>query len=132
MSSINILTEIKDVKTEIKSTIRKLDNLFLNFEEIESIIKNKILTSKQNKEIETIIETLEKNKYSEADKCIIEALLQGYISDKEIISFLEKNNLKKFNPRYQIQKLMIEFNAPSRNYLLRILIKKFSKSTESS
>lgn len=114
MSSTNILTEIT-------SSIETLNSLIGTFKKIEHTIKN------QNKFLADKHYNHETSKYSEADKHTIEALLQGYISNKEIVYFLEKENIKPFNPRYQVQKLMIAFDAPSRNFLLRKLVAKFPK-----
>ena len=125
MSSINILTDIENVKNEITMTVNKL-NLLMNkfqnaFQDTEQSI-SKIKKFKTNK-----IKNFKNIKFTTADTHTIQAMLNGYISDKEIYFYLEKIHVK-FNVRYQISKLMFMFEAPNRTFLLQVLIANYKNN----
>jgi hypothetical protein len=117
MPSMNILADIQ-------SAIQSLNLLTSSFNEIEYKLKN--LNLKNNFLAEKPYKISQSN-FTEADECVISAMLKGYITDKEISYFIEKQNLKKsFNSRHQVTKLMTTFNAVTRGDLLRKLIAEFS------
>lgn len=94
--------------TTLNKTIRKLDNQPRD-------ILEKVL-------IDPLVNDRNKLKH-----IIINAMLNGYIEDKEIMDYLNKKNIfvKPHSVKYNIKKLLTEYGVSRRSALLIRLMRKF-------
>lgn len=96
--------------------------------ELDSIIKqiNQIkLGLKFTKNFNGILPKIPESIPNE-ERIIIQAMLQGYLTDKEILNYLDCLNCKiQFSLRYQMFRLFDKYDCVSRGQLLRKLIKEF-------
>lgn len=60
------------------------------------------------------------------ERLIVDAMLKGYISDKELINYFDSfHGIKNFSIKYQMNRLYLKYDVQDRGQLLRKFISIF-------